>query len=570
MPLSHHDITVLVLGLALLLLVARTLGEVAIKLHQPAIVGELLAGVLLGPTVLGACWPAAMNGVFPASGPVAVVMHGLTTLSIILYLLVAGLEVDLWTIWRRRFAAVSVGLGGMVVPVAVALPLALAAPAAFGAEPATPLSPFALFFATAMSISALPVIARILTDLQLYRTDLGMTVVAAAVINDLAGWIAFALILTMIGQSSGLGLGLVGSIALTLAFVAFMLSVGRLLIDRALPWAHAHLSWPGGLLNFVLVLGLACAAFTEWIGVHAIFGAFICGVALGDSRHLRARTRATIEHFVSFIFAPLFFASIGLRINFIEHFDLWLVLTVIAIATVTKVGGCFVAAWLARFTARDSLAISFAMNARGAMEIVLGLLALEAGLIGERLFVALVVMALVTSLLSGSLIQWVLGQRKATRFWSYASARSFVSELSARSGSEVIVELSMTLSDSGVDPASITRAALSRERTLGSGIGGGVAVPHARIDGLERPLVAIGRSSGGVDFDSRDGSLSHLIILIVTPSNDTDTQLHLLASIASVCHDPATVNRLVSAANWTEFLGVLNTLRDRPNQEQRE
>lgn len=367
----------------------------------------------------------------------------------------------------------------------------------------------------------------------------------------------------MIGQSSGLGLGVAGSIALTLLFVTFMLTGGRLLLDRALPWAHAHLSWPGGLLSFVLVLGLGCAAFTEWIGVHAIFGAFICGVALGDSRHLRARTRATIEQFVSFIFAPLFFASIGLRINFIDHFDIPLVLTVLVIATVAKVGGCFIAGRFAGFASRDSLAIGFGMNARGAMEIVLGLLALEAGLIGERLFVALVVMALVTSIISGSLIQWILGRRKAVRFWTHASARTFISDLTARAGNEVIVELSMALADSGIDPADIARAALSRERTLGSGLGGGVAVPHARIDGLERALVAIGRSSDGVDFDARDGSLAHLIILIVTPSNDTDTQLHLLASIASVCQDPATVNRLVSASNWTEFLGVLNTLGDR-------
>jgi Kef-type K+ transport system membrane component KefB/mannitol/fructose-specific phosphotransferase system IIA component (Ntr-type) len=563
MPLSHHEITVLILGLALLLLAARSLGEIALKLRQPAIAGELLAGVLLGPTALGAIWPGATTALFPSSGQVAVVMQGLTTLAIILYLLVAGLEVDLWTIWRRRVAAVSVGAGGMLVPMAVALPLALFAPAALGGEPGIALIPFALFFATAMSISALPVIARILTDLQLYRTDLGMTIVAAAVLNDLAGWIIFALILTMIGESSGLGLGVAGSITLTLTFVAFMLTAGRLLIDRALPWAHAHLSWPGGLLSFVLVLGLACAAFTEWIGVHAIFGAFICGVALGDSQHLRARTRATIEHFVSFIFAPLFFASIGLRINFIDHFDLGLVLAVLLVATVAKVGGCFVAGRIAGFAARDALAIGFGMNARGAMEIILGLLALQAGLIGERLFVALVVMALVTSIISGSLIQLVIGRRRATRFWVYASSRSFISELAARSDDEVIVELSETLAGSGIATADIAGAALSRERTLGSGIGGGVAIPHARIDGLERPLVAIGRSSSGVDFDARDGSLANLIILIVTPSNDTDTQLHLLASIASVCQDPATVTRLMSAVNWTEFLGVLNTLGDR-------
>jgi len=556
--LSHHEVTVLLLALAVLLGAARLLGELARRLRQPAVIGEILAGIILGPTVLGALLPGASVALFPREGPLALVMHGLTTVAITLFLLVAGMEVDLGTIWRRRLAAVSVGLGGMIVPFAIAAPLAYSAPVAWGAGPEQPRLVFALFLGTAMAISSLPVVAKILIDLRLFRTDLGMTIIAAAVFNDLAGWIVFALILALMGHTAGAGLSVPETVGATLAFVATMLTLGRWAIDRVLPWVQAHLSWPGGVLGFVLVLGIASAAFTEWIGVHAIFGAFICGVALGDSRHMHARTRETIDQFVSFIFAPLFFASIGLRVDFVASFDLVLVLIVIALATVGKILGCVAAARWAGFVRREAWAIGVGMNCRGAMEIILGLLALDAGLIGERLFVALVVMALVTSITSGGIIDRVLGRPKPVRFWTFAAPRTFIPELLSHDRFDDAAAGDRTLADSGVDPAQAAAAALARERVMGSGIGGGVAVPHARLPGIAQPLIAIGRSAGGIDFRAPDGSPAKLVVLLVTPAEDPTVQLRLLSSVAEVCQSPHTVGKLTDARSWTEFLAALN------------
>lgn len=566
--MSHDHISLLLCSIAVLLLGARVLGEIARRLRQPAVLGEILAGILLGPTVFGRVWPSGFESLFPASGPVAESMGGLTALAISMFLLVAGMEVDLSMVWRQRLAALTVGAGGIIAPMAIAGPIALASPAFLGIEDGQSRLVFALFVATAMAITALPVIAKILMDLQLFRTDLGMTVIAAAVFNDLVGWIIFALILAMLGQSSWTGMGVGWSMACALAFALLMLTVVRRGIDRLLPWIHAHLSWPGGVLGFALVLGLGSAALTEWLGVHAVFGAFICGVALGDSRHLRAQTRETIEQFVSFIFAPLFFASIGLRVDFAANFDLFLVTVILLVATLGKVGGCLVASRFVGFNLRDCLIIGFGMNARGAMEIILGLLAMEAGLIGERLFVALVVMALVTSLAAGVVIQALMGRRCPIQFWTYASARTFVPRLNGETVADVLTELSHRLAGTGVDPAAVLQAALSRELIRGSGLGNGVAVPHARIDTLPRALVAIGRSTRGVDFDARDGTFAKLIILIVTPTNDTETQLQLLASIARVCATRDVVDRLLAAETWTEFLAVLNTQRDERESRQ--
>jgi Kef-type K+ transport system membrane component KefB len=410
--LSHHDVTMMLLALAVLLTAARTLGELARSLRQPAIVGEILAGILLGPTVFGKIAPGWSAVLFPSTGPVAVALEGLKTLAITMFLLVAGMEVDLSTVWRNGATALKIGVLGMLVPGLIGFAGGWFVPQMMGAQPDADRLIFALFFAVALAISALPVIAKTLMDLDLYRTELGMLVVSAAVLDDLVGWIVFALVLSLMGGSGAGGIGL--TVTLTLLFAAGMLTVGRWLVDHLLPYVGAHTNWPGGVLSFAMSLALFGAAFTEWVGVHAIFGAFLVGVAVGDSSHLSVRTRTTIDHFVSFIFAPLFFASIGLRLDFAAHFEAELVVTILGIACLGKFLGVMAGAGWAGLAPRDRWAVTFALNARGAMEVILGLLALQAGVIRPRLFVALVVMALATSIIGGPGIQLALGRHRST------------------------------------------------------------------------------------------------------------------------------------------------------------
>jgi len=558
--LTHSEVTAMFLALGLLLGSARLFGEIARRFNQPAVLGEILAGILLGPTVLGALAPAASAFLFPRSGGGALALDGLMTLAITLFLLVAGLEVDLSSIWRQGKLAINVGVAGIVVPFAVGFGAAWFVPRLMGIEVGADPLLFALFMATALSISALPVIAKTLMDLNLYRSDLGMLVVAAAVFNDLVGWIVFAVILGMLGTGPAQALSIGQTITLTLLFALFMLTVARWLINRALPWIHAHASWPGGVLGFALALALVAAAFTEWIGIHAIFGAFLAGVALGDSRHLRERTRATIEQFVSFIFAPLFFAGIGLKVDFVAQFDLLLVLMVLVIATLGKVLGCGLAGRLSGLGRRESWALGFGMNARGAMEIILGLLALKYGLIGERLFVALVVMALVTSLMSGPLMQRVLHLKKPRRFTDFLTARTFVNHLHARTRAEAVAELAKAAAEvAGLDAAEVVDGVMIREEIMATGIGHGLAVPHARLRGLARPVVAVGLSAAGIDFDSPDGRPAQLIFLLLTPVHDDGAHLELLADIASVFKGEEVRSRAGQVSGFTEFLALVRS-----------
>jgi Kef-type K+ transport system membrane component KefB/mannitol/fructose-specific phosphotransferase system IIA component (Ntr-type) len=557
--LSSHDVTVMFLALGVLLAVARLFGEVARRFNQPAILGEILAGILLGPTVLGSLLPAANAMLFPAHGGGALVLDGITTLAIALFLLVAGMEVDISTVWRQGRAVATVGLAGIIAPFAVGFAVAMLAPYLMGREGGADPLLFALFFATALSISALPVIAKTLMDLNLYRSDLGMMIVAAAVFNDLIGWIIFAIILSLLGTSAGHALSIGATIGLILAFALFMMTGARWLLHRLLPWIQAHSSWPGGILGFTLSLALLGAAFTEWIGVHAIFGSFLVGVAIGDTPHLRERIRGVIDQFVSAIFAPLFFASIGLKVNFLTHFDPLLVVVVLLIACFGKLVGCRIGGYLAGVPPREAWAIGFGMNARGAMEIILGLLALQYGLIGERLFVALVVMALVTSLMSGPAIQWLLKLKRPRHFADFLPLRGFV-HLRARSREEAIAELAEALAPlDGIDASVISQAAIARERLMGTGLGHGLAAPHARLAGLQRPVVGLGFSADGIHFEASDGKPAHLVFLILTPRDDDGAQLEILADIACTFRHEELRAQAFSVRKYTEFLALVRS-----------
>jgi Kef-type K+ transport system membrane component KefB len=405
MRISHNEITALLIQLGTMLLVARLFSELARKVKQPAVVGEILAGILIGPTVLGAISPQLFETIFH-QGQSSLVLDGFVQVAVVMLLFIAGLEVDLHIVWQQGKQAVYTSFFGLVIPFALGFILPYWLTDFFIASDSKTQLAQALFMGISMAITALPVIVRILMDLNMFKSKMGMLVISSAMISDLVGWLVLSVVLTMIGRTSEVSW--FNTLWLTLGFTLLMLTVGRGLINRTLPWVNKHMAWPGGLLSISLASCFLAAAFTEYIGIHAIFGAFIIGVALGDSEHLPERAKEIVHQFINNIFAPLFFVAIGLKVNFIANFDLGLTLIIIVIAFAGKIIGSGFGTRLGGFTWRESLAVGFGMNARGAIEIVLGLVALEYGLINETLFVSLVIMALVTSMSSGPLMKWIL------------------------------------------------------------------------------------------------------------------------------------------------------------------
>ncbi|HEV7282864.1 MAG TPA: cation:proton antiporter [Pirellulaceae bacterium] len=558
--LDASQLTVMLLALGILIGGARLLGELARRLHQPAVLGELLAGVILGPTVLGALFPDLQTFLFPTTGPNALVLDAIGSLAIVLFLLVAGIEVDLSIVWKQGRAALKIGILGTIIPFAIGLGCAWLAPTTLGRPEGADLTVFVLFIATAMAISALPVIARILMDLDLYRTDLGMTIVSAAIFNDLVGWTVFALILGLMNEHSS-PWSVLSTVLLTLLFAGLVLTLGRWLIHKALPPLQAYAHWPGGVLGFMIAMTLFGAALTEWIGIHAIFGSFLVGTAFGASSHMQERTRTMLDRFVSFVFAPIFFAGIGLKVNFVTHFDPALVLIVLVIACIAKFLGAWLGARWGELPPRERWAVGAAMNVRGAMEIILGVLALQAGVIDERLFVALVVMALLTSAAGGPLMRYFLRRKQPGRLIPLLAPRYFVRELKATTRQEAIAELGTVAGEqAGVDVAEVELLAWNRERVAATGIGNGVALPRARLKGLPSALAIVGISEAGVSFDAPDGLPAHLIVLVLTPQEDPSTQREISADVARRFRDPAAIQRILRTTNFTEFLAQVKML----------
>jgi Kef-type K+ transport system membrane component KefB len=408
--LSHADVVHLLIQLSAMLVMGRILAEMARKIHQPAVIGEIIAGILLGPTVLGMFQPEWFEALFPPASGAGIVLTGFVQVAVVMLLFIAGLEVDLHIVLQQGRQAVTTSVFGLIIPFSIGFTFPYFFPEFFGISDVNARLTFALFMGTAMAITALPVIVRILMDLNIFRSRMGLLVVASAMVDDLVGWLIFSVILGLIGKQGGGSLPLINTILLTIGYAVFMLTIGRGLLNRILPWVNKKLAWPGGVLSISLALCFLAGAFTEYIGIHAIFGAFIMGVALGDSEHFSERAKEIVHQFINNIFAPLFFVSIGLRVNFVTNFDAVLTLVILAIAFTGKIVGSGLGARLGGFSWKESLAAGFGMNARGAMEIILGLIALENGLINEKVFVSLVIMALITSMTAGPLMKWSLNR----------------------------------------------------------------------------------------------------------------------------------------------------------------
>ena len=402
--LSHHEVINLLLQLALMLIMARLFAELARKLKQPAVVGEIIAGIIMGPTIFGLVFPELFEGLFVTNVQTNIALDGFVQISVVLLLFIAGIEVDLQVVWGQGKNALKIGLTSMIIPILGGFVLAYAFPEFLGVNINDRIIA-STFFGLSISITALAVIARILMDLDLFKTKTGLLIIAGAIVVDVVGWIIFSVILSL-ADSGKAGLGVWPTIGLTLFFTVFMLTVGKGLINKVLPWTNKNLAWPGGLISLSLAICFIAASFTEYIGIHAIFGAFIIGVALGDSEHLTEKAKEILHHFINNIFAPIFFVSIGLKVNFIEGFDPMVVGIVVIVGFFTKYFGAYLGSRFAGFKRNTAMVIGFGLSARGSMDIILALIALEYGLVSESLFIGLLILALLSSIVSGPLMSW--------------------------------------------------------------------------------------------------------------------------------------------------------------------
>jgi Kef-type K+ transport system membrane component KefB/mannitol/fructose-specific phosphotransferase system IIA component (Ntr-type) len=556
--MNEHDGLLFLLSLAALLGVARILGELARMIGLPLIVGEISTGILLGPTVLGRVWKGGYTWLF-LDAHAQTMLGGYTTVAAVLLLVVAGLEIDLSVVKRRGKSAAYASILGVLLPLGGGVLLGSLLPDSDLVHPEQRLL-FSLFLGVALSISALPVIAKTLLDLGLFKTDLGLVVMAVATIVDLVGWLGFSVLLGPM-RGDAIDVKRIGvTIGLTLGFVVASFVVTRPLLDRMIGRIEDEKKAAAErVLSIVILAALLGGATTQALGIHAVFGAFIVGIMVGESPRLKERTRVVIHQFVMNVFAPVFFASLGLKIDFARAFDLRLCVLVLTIATAAKVLGCSVGARLGGLRWRESAAVGFGLNARGAMEIILALIAHEAGLIREQILVALVVMALGTSLISGPAMKRLLYRREdEADVVALLRRGAFVPTLRARTSAEAITELAAALEGTlGTLLPAARDAVLERERMATTGLGDEVAIPHAAVEGLKEPVLALGRAPHGIDFDAPDGRSARIVFLLMMPPHAFEQEVRVLASIARSVFDEAARDALLTAPDTATVLRVL-------------
>ena len=408
-PIPGHSLLVLLLQLAGILFLARALAEVMRRLGQPAILGELLAGILLGPTVLGHWSPAAFRLAFPPDVAQFHLLEVFSWLGMILLLLLTGLETDLRIVRRIGRAAVFTSVGGMLLNFSAGATLGFVLPSRYLVSEATrPI--FAAFLATALAITAMPVIAKILIDLGLIRRNIGVTILSAGVIDDTIGW----LVLSVIAGIASAGVFSARSLAVSLGGLAVFLVVMRYvtfpLFRRLVAYVNERVQLAGADVTLVLVFTFLAAAVTEAIGVHAVFGAFVAGLMVRQVPRIRATAMHSLETFVLSALSPVFFAFVGLKV------DLWalsgwqLPTLVISVAILGKLIGCYTGARAGGLSHWEGVAIGFGMNARGAMELIVALIGLSLGLLTPEMYSTIVLVAVVTSFLAPLLLRAVIAK----------------------------------------------------------------------------------------------------------------------------------------------------------------
>lgn len=556
--LSSTELFQFVLAITIMLGFGKGFGELFRKLKQAPVVGEIIAGIILGPTLLGYFFPEVFEFIFPVTGPVSYSLEAITQLAILFLLLAVGLEVDLAILIRYGKSALITTFYSMAVPFIIGFAVAYLIPQFFIENSEDKLI-FAFFIGTALSISALPIIARTLLDLEIFRTKLGMMIIASAMFNDLIGWIAFSIFLT-VAEGTGTGLSVLYPVISILLFTVVMIIVVRKLIHRVIPWVQKELSWPGGIIGFIMVMGLIGALITEKMGMHTILGAFIMGVALGDSVHLRESTREIIQQFITNIFAPLFFVYIGLRINFIQAFDPVIIIIVLVLGFIGKIIGSGYGAYKGGFNKNESLAVGFAMNSRGVLEIILSLFALELGIINESLFVGIIFLVVLSSILSGPLIKLSLGTEKIKGFMQLISPGNILFS-EAGTKKEIIKELvEFSAGKYKLNSDVVFEEVWKREELISTGIENYLAIPHAKID-IKKPLAVLAINKNGVDFDAPDKKVSKVIILLLTPKKENELQLKLLAEIANLFGNKSDLEDMINSESAEQIHSKIENLK---------
>jgi len=398
--------------IVLLLLVGRLMGEAMQRAGQPAVMGQLIGGILLGPSVFGAIWPEAQRALFASSPQQQSMIDAVSQLGILMLLLLTGMETDLRLVKQARRAAISTSVAGILVPFGCGFALGELLPAAMLPKPDQRIIT-SLFLGTALSIASVKIVAMVVREMRFMRRNVGMALIASAIVDDTIGWVIVAIIsgLAVHGRVDALALG--ESVLGTAIFLAASFTLGRRLVFSIIRWTNDSFVSEVPVVTAILVIMGTMALTTYLIGVNTVLGSFVAGILVGESPILTRHIGEQLRGLVVALFMPIFFSLAGLHADLTHLRDptlFFLTIGLILIASLGKFAGAFFGGAVGGLSARECLALGCGMNARGSTEVIVASIGLSMGALSQDLFTMIVAMAVVTTMAMPPSLRWAFSR----------------------------------------------------------------------------------------------------------------------------------------------------------------
>jgi Kef-type K+ transport system membrane component KefB len=413
-PIAAHNLLVFLLQVGLLLLLAVTLGRLASRFGMPAVVGELFVGAVLGPSFLAWAAPGLHSWLFPAVPEQYHLLDAVGQIGVVLLVGLTGMQMDMGLVRRRGATAAGVSVGGLIIPLGLGIGAGYLLPKVLVPD-GTDITVFALFLGVAMCVSAIPVIAKTLIDMNLLHRNVGQLTLTAGMIDDAFGWFMLSIVSAMAVNAVTTGTVLL-SLAYLVAIIAFALTLGRPLVRGALRVA-ARSDDSGLTVATAAVLVLLAAAGTQALGLEAIFGAFVCGILIGTAGKVDPTKLAPLRTVVLSGLAPIFFATAGLRMDLtalIRPEVLLAGLVVLALAIAGKFVGAYAGARLSGLNKWEGLALGAGLNSRGVIEVVVAMVGLRLGILSVEVYTIVILVAIVTSLMAPPILRFAMARVEQT------------------------------------------------------------------------------------------------------------------------------------------------------------
>lgn len=556
--LSEHAVFIFVAELGIIMLAARIFGELARRLGQPIIVGEVGAGIILGPMIFGKLLPKHFNFLFPSEGFQPYLLQGISWLCVIFLLLITGLEIDLRASLRQGKQSIYMSLIALLFPFIGVYWFSFFLPHSFFPQDINPIH-VKLLISIALAVVAIPVIAKILFDLKIFQSEVGLKILTTGVLSDIWGWSIVAMILSLIIKGTFTLETFLKPIITMVVYLVFTLTIAPRVIDKFFDMIGYKKMDTTVALSLLFSLALLNGAVAHMLGIHVIFGAFVAGLMAGESQKITPYMRQWAQEFIFAVFAPIFFVLIGMQLKFTEETSWIVILLLLFISSFCKIGGAYIGAILGGLGRKNAFAVACGLNTQGTMGIIIALIGFELGVFNEIIFSSIVIICVLTSIGVGPLLKWAIKgvRRPLAKFFD--KDHIFL-DVQGKTKEQVIDAITKLMAKRKIiDNAKLIQKAIwERETSLSTAIGEGVALPHARLPNLKTPILCFFRLKDGIDFGSPDNMPVRLLFLELTDSNDDGMQLNLIAQVARFISLESNRERLLTSDKEDEIHQILS------------